>query len=206
MSGNRNDIYNQLEDIIVQILNKKGVLNNYHEIGTVIRQLSETTVLVAPNQFDNKDAEEIPCAVIDGGYRMGDRVLIEYINGSAHHKYVIAVMQKGYEKAAIDYTQLEDTPMRVFRKPGLIMQDPTDMVVDLGDEKPIPLAWKILYMENTPLEWWEILHRDGKGWLKAITTYWPPAGKIQFTNYIVRDADNLFHYYGEDANTSIWTS
>lgn len=203
--SNKNDVYNQLEDIIIQVLQKKGVLNNYHEIGTVVKQLNEGNLLVASNQFD-KEPEEIPCPYMTDGYRPGDRVLIEYINGNPHHKYVMCIMQRGYEKANIDYSALKDTPMRVFRRPGSIMQDPTDMIVDLGDEKPIPMVYKVLYDENSPMEWWEILHRDSRGWLKAVTTYLPPNGKIQITNYIIRDNDDLFHYFGEDPNAGIWSS
>jgi len=205
--SNQNDVMNQLEDIIVQVLQKNGVLNNTHEFGIVIKPLSDHMLLVAPQQFD-KDPEEIPCAVIGGGYRQGDRVLIEYLNNNQHNKYVICVMQRGFERGEIDYSRLRDTPLRVFRRPGQFIQDPTHMVMDFSDipHEPSRLAWKILFDERSPMEWWIEIHRDARGWCRAITTFWPPNGMVRFTNFVVRDSDDLLHYFGPDANTTIWAS
>lgn len=202
---NQNDTLNKLESIIVQILQKKGVLSNTHEIGVVERQLSPTVLLVSPTQFD-KDAEEISCAQIDGGYRKGDRVLIEYVNGSAHKKFVIAVMQKGFEQAAIDYSKLRDTPARIFRKPQKFDLLPEDQLITSGDEfdeEPIQYTYRIVYDEGSPMQWEENINRDRFGWASSILTKYPPNNMVQFVTYIHRDANRYAYLINESPTGDI---
>ena len=87
-------IMDMLEKSVMQILKKNKMLQGNKTFGVIEQILSNKALMVEMTQTNA--VEMVRCSP-NVGFKLGDRVLVEYINNNPHDRFVVAVISGGIE-------------------------------------------------------------------------------------------------------------
>ena len=162
-----------LEKLVMQILQKNGLLKGNKLFGVVEERISENKVKV---YLEKELRSEICNCPPKTEFQMGDRVLIENINNNPHDRFIVALVEGiGKDVEIIDYESLPTEPVEIIRN-------------EQGK------AYKFVYGYDNPKTLWtqEIFSReDGKA--DSIKNTYPDG--MVFIRYFIRDdKDRVWKY------------
>ena len=111
--NNSSNISIYLQKLVMQILEKNGLLKGNKLFGVIENVISETKVRVYVEKELRSQICNCPPRV---GFEVGDRVLIENINNNPHDRFIIAIVD-GISKDTeiIDYDSLPTEPVEIIR-------------------------------------------------------------------------------------------
>ncbi|MFR4987313.1 MAG: hypothetical protein ACLUCH_07955 [Lachnospirales bacterium] len=154
-----------LEKIVMQILQKNGLLKGNKLFGVVEQVINETKLKVYLEAEMRSMLVNCPPRI---AFEIGDRVLIENINNNPHDRFVMALIE-GVSKdtEVIDYDSLPTEPMEIVR-----------------DENG--KAYKFIFAYDNPKTLWtqEITRLLDNKAESVISTY--PDGMV-FVRWFIRD-------------------
>ena len=170
--GNAN-IMPMMEKMIMQILQKNGILQGNKTFGIVEEIINKHTLLVYLEH--SNISETVKCSP-HIPWHIGDRVLVEYINNNPHDRFVLGLIGGGEDIEMIDYANLPDEPVEIIRN---------------ADGQ----AYKFIYAYDQPTKTWtQELVRDvdtGKV-TQVIHSY--PDGFVMIRTLIRDSEDRLVKY------------
>lgn len=170
---NNSNISVYLEKLVMQILQKNGLLKGNKLFGVIEKVISETKVKVYVEKEMRSQLCNCPPRV---PFEVGDRVLIENINNNPHDRFIIALVD-GVSKntEVIDYDSLPTEPVEIVRNEN-------------------GKAYKFIFAYDNPKTLWtqEISFRsDGKA--DSVTSTYPDG--MVFMRYFIRDdKDRVWKY------------
>lgn len=149
-----------LENTILQILQKNGLLQGNKTFGTIYEILNDTTLMVDMTQSNS--IERVRCSP-NVEFFVGDRVLVEYINNNPHDMFVMAVVSGGVQ---IDGEDEEECPEEV-----VFPYEPVE-IIRYDDERR--QAYLFIYGYDDPKTTWEQeLVRNSKNQVVEIIHRYP---------------------------------
>lgn len=162
-----------LEKLVMQILQKNGLLKGNKLFGIVEEVISETQLKIYLQQEMRSTLVNCPPRI---AFEMGDRVLVENINNNPHDRFVIAIIE-GVSKdtEVIDYDSLPTEPVEIVR--------------DTNGR-----AYKFIFAYDNPTTLWtqEITYNNEGNAESTISTY--PDGMV-FIRYFIRDEQGRLWKY-----------
>lgn len=174
MSNQNYDVITMLEKTVIQVLKKNNLLGGNKIFGVVEDVLNSSTLYVNMPQFNK--SEMINCSP-RATFKVGDHVLVEFINNNPQDKFVYAVIKEmGREdNSYLDYQLLPTEPVRIER-------DETKR------------ACKFIYGYDRPTKTWsqELLRGEDGKVVSIKHTY--PDGFILIRN-LIRNDDGLLDRY-----------
>ncbi len=171
--NNNSNISIYLQKLVMQILEKNGLLKGNKLFGVIEDIISETVVKV----YIEKELKSQLCnCPPKNGFQIGDRVLVENINNNPHDRFIVALVSGiSTDTEVIDYDNLPTEPVEIVR-----------------NEKG--KAYRFVFGYDNPKTLWtqEITFReDGKAY--SITNTYPD-GAV-FIRYFIRDdKDRVWKY------------
>lgn len=105
-------VIQRMEDIMMQMLRKNGILKGNKVYATVVEHINDTSVSVILGQSQN---EEIVSCSPNMTFNTGDLVLVEFINNNSHDKFIMAVVRNGNPIEPLDYSTLPYEPVQIYR-------------------------------------------------------------------------------------------
>lgn len=160
------------EKVFMQLLKKNNLLVGNKTFGVVREVLNTTTLLI---HFEHSGTNEIVNCSPHIPFKLGDRVIVEYINSNPHDRFVLALIGGGYEIDVIDYDALPTEPVKIIRD-------------DNGK------AYKFIYAYDRPTKEWsqELIRNDEGKVVQVIYAY--PDGFILIRT-LFRDEDGKLERY-----------
>lgn len=175
-------IMDLLEQSVMQILKKNNILQGNKTFGVVQEIVSDKILKVELTQANS--IENVRCSP-NVEFKIGDRVLVEYINNNPHDMFVMAVISGGVDlgdwedngdKKCYDYTFLPYEPVEIIR---------------YEDNRK---AYKFIYGYDNPNTTWEQeLVRNDKGQVEEIIHRYPNDIILIRTLYR-NDRDEVYKY------------
>lgn len=176
-----------LEKSVIQILKKNGLLQGNKTFGVVTEILNKKALMVEITQSNN--IEMVRCSP-NVEFKVGDRVLIEYINNNPHDRFVLALVSSGVsvESGNQDSNDGEDGEDNNDSKDYLFLPyEPVEIIRDDTTKK----AYKFIYGYDNPDTTWEqelvrnaddkveeIIHRYPNGVILIRTLFRNNEGKV----------------------------
>lgn len=173
-----NTIMSLLENTVMQILRKNGMLQGNKTFGVVAEIINDTKVMVDMTQ--SSSVELVSCSP-NVEMALGDRVLVEYINNNPHDMFVIAVIAKGtggdvIEDKIVSCECLPTEPVEIIRE----------------DEEP-ERAYLFIYAYDSEYRWEQELIRDERGKVIEIIHRYP--NHIILVRRLYRDEKDRVYKY-----------
>lgn len=156
----------------MQILEKNDLLTGNKTFGVIEEILNDTTLLVYMQQSGMSEMVNCSPRV---EYKLGDFIIIEYINNNPHDRFVMGVIKGGHEIEPIDYAQLPTEPVELIRNANKV-------------------AYRFIYGYDNPLTQWEQeLVRNAEGKVSEIIHRYPDG--FTLIRNLIRDNDDLLKKY-----------
>lgn len=170
---NTNNLSVLMEKMVMQVMKKNGLLTGNKVFGLVEEVVNKNTLKVYLQQ--SMQTELIKCSPkVD--FRIGDRVLVEYINNNPHDKFVLAVVNESSEKEPLNYDDLPTEPVEILR---------------LDDGR----AYKFIYAYDQPDKTWtqELIRDTTTNQVVSIKHEYPD-GNVLIRNLIKHPNGKLWKY------------
>lgn len=161
-----------MEKVVMQVLKKNGMLKGNKTFG-IVEDIINTATLNVFMQH-SQTTERVKCSP-HVPFKLGDNVLVEYINNNPHDMFVLGVISGGEEIQEIEYETLPDEPVQIIRN---------------SEGK----AYKFIYGYDDPEhQWTQELVRNENGKLKEVLHYYPDGFTLIRT--LIRDEEGKLEKY-----------
>lgn len=162
-----------LEKNTMQVLQKNDKLIGNKTFGIVADVLNETTLIVEMEEAGSKPLEATCSPHVK--YTLGDRVIVEYINNNPKDRFVVGVLNGGYDIDIIDYDSLPTEPVEIIYNSNNI-------------------AVEFIYGYDDPKTTWrQELERNEKGQLVNVYSYYPD-GYVKVRTLFRNSIDKVYKY------------
>lgn len=169
-----------LEDTVMQVLKKNGILQGNKTFGFVAEILSNTKIKVDMTQANS--TEIVTCSP-NMEIALGDRVLVEYINNNPHDMFAIAVVSKGSGGDVIeDEEEIVSCDCLPYEPVEIIRED---------DEQN--RAYLFIYAYDSIYRWEQELVRDEQGRVIEVIHRYP--NNIILVRRLLRNENGKVYKY-----------